>query len=39
MQNIYASEVRTVDQLDVDSRATFIVRTYTNLLGRSSPSR
>ncbi|MAB77887.1 MAG: permease [Planctomycetes bacterium] len=33
MQNIYASEVRTVDQLDVDSRATFIVRTYTNLLG------
>jgi FtsH-binding integral membrane protein len=33
MNNIYAAEAQTVDQLSVDSRATFIVRTYIHLMG------
>ncbi len=31
--NMYATDARTIDQLDVSTRATFIVRTYTHLLG------
>jgi len=33
MQNMYTNEYQAVENLDVESRATFITRTYTHLLG------